>query len=66
MTMRRKGSYSPKERFLYGFRITQKEIEMIDIDTLDCEIECIAGGCDDEVGDEDISELRALVDEEAL
>lgn len=62
--MRRKGSYTPKERFLYGYRITQKELEMIDLDMdVDCEIECIAGGCGDEMDDELIDEIAAMVDE---
>lgn len=61
--MRRKGSYTPKEKFLYGFKVTQKEIEMIDIDTVDYEVECISGGCLEEIEDELIDEIKALVDE---
>lgn len=62
--MRRKGSYTPKEKFLYGYKITQKEIEMIDLDMdVNCEIECIAGGCVEELEPELVEDLKALVDE---
>lgn len=58
--MRPKSSYTPKERFLYG---NNKEIDMIDIEDMDYEIECIAGGCIEELEDELIDEIAAMVDE---
>ncbi len=62
--MKRNGSYTPKEKFLYGFKVNEKEIDEMDLIRED--VDYISGGCLDEFEDELIDDIAAMVDEESV